>query len=215
MLCDKSCLNLYRQLTLNEIQKYRKARRTDREAVTSISSVELTKLNTLIRLLKKSPINLQKVLSHVADLQLATKHFLDFEVKKLLSAQADESSRNRIANSLEIALAALEYTRAYFREPSGSRYSQAQLDLVRALANIYKTASGKKIGVGSSSTTLGSDYMTPSEHFLYAALKLANKHTTIEGMRELYRAANRQKKGAKKPVIKKKTTLKNKVARLG
>jgi hypothetical protein len=73
---------------------------------------------------------------------------------------------------------------------------------VRALANIYKTASGDKFGVGSSSTALGPDYMTPSEQFLFAALKLANKRTTIEGMRELYRAAHRQKKGSKMPNIK-------------
>ena len=113
------------------------------------------------------------------------------------------------AENRKTALAALENTRKYFREPSGSRYSAEQLNLARKLVNIYETASGDEFGVGSSSTALGPDYMTPSEQFLYAALKLANKHTTIESMRELYRAAHRQKKGTKKPTAKKAKTRAN------
>lgn len=199
---DKQNLNLFRQLTLTEIDTFRKARRVNGGARPSPFSIELEKLNALIRLLRKNPINLEKVLRRIDDLALSTKHFLDFETKKLLDFELSTMSQRSAAENHMTALTALENTRKYFREPSGSRYSTEELNLARKLVNIYETASGDEFGVGSSSTTLGPDYMTPSEQFLFAALKLANKHTTIEGMRELYRAAHRQKKGSKKPAAK-------------
>lgn len=157
----------------------------------SISSVELSKLNALIRRIKNKPVNLNKVLSHVDDLHIAAHHFLDYEVRKLLSAQPIGSNQKSAEHSLKTALAALENTRKYFREPSGSRYSQAKLDLARALVSIYESASGEPFGISSSSTPMGPDYMTPSERYLYASLKLVDRYTTINGMRELYRAACR------------------------
>lgn len=199
---DEKSLNLFRQLTLTELQTFRTFRRANGGAKPSPSSIELEKLNTLIRLFGKNPINLEKILNRVDDLHLSTQRYLDFETKRLLDFELNTISKHSAAENRKTALAALENTRKYFREPSGSRYSTEELKLTRALANIYESASGKKFGVGSSSTTSGPDYMTPSELFLFAALILANKYTTIEGMRELYRAAHRRKKGTKKPTTK-------------
>lgn len=199
---DEKSLNLFRQLTLTELQNFRAVRSLKYDARPSPFSIELEKLNALVRLLKKHPLNIDKILAGTSDLHISTQEFLGFEVKKLLNFDLNTISKRSASENRKTALTALENTRIYFRDLSGSRYSTEDLNLVRALANIYKTASGKRFGVGSSSTTLGPDYMTRGEKFLYAALKLANRHITIEGMRELYRAAHRHKKGTKKPAAK-------------
>lgn len=199
ILSDRCRLDFFRNLVLNELKTFREFRRYQENARLSPFSNELKKINALIRLLKKNPSNIEKILSRVDDLDLSTKHFLNFETKRLSNFQKKTISQCLATENHSTAIAVLESTRKYFREPSGSRYTTEELNLARALVRIYESASGKKFGLGSSSTALGPNYMTPSEQFLFATLKLANKHTTVEGMRERYRAAHRQKKGANNP----------------
>ena len=111
---DEKSLNLFRQLTLTELQTFRTFRRANGGAKPSPSSIELEKLNTLIRLFGKNPINLEKILNRVDDLHLSTQRYLDFETKRLLDFELNTISKHSVAENRKTALAALENTRKYF-----------------------------------------------------------------------------------------------------
>ena len=167
---------------------------------------ELKKLKRLALILNMEPLNFVKVRACLQDLHASTRQVLTSSIQASLDSEVQWNFDYYIENKTDLAIATLERTRALFREPTGHRHSVAKLNLVRSLIRIYEMASGKKFGLGSSASLCGTSYMTPSEHLLYHTLKLVDKYTTIDGMRELFRAACRSGLSTpRKKAIKKKT----------
>lgn len=193
----KSSLLLFVNFTFEVFHTFEYQSKTEKAEKTLPASIELKKLNRLVRYLTKSPIKIPLVQSIIADFHPATRHFLTLNLKTNLKSGDIESFEYYVQTDFELALSSVKETRLYFHEPKGHNYSTADLNLARSLVRIYETVSGKKFGVGSSSSGPDKLYMTPGETFLFNMLKLMTtrkmiKHpTTIEGVRGLYRAACR------------------------
>ena len=77
----------------------------------------------------------------------------------------------------------------------GHEYPIPLLDLVRATANVYKKATGKKPGISSENNSSGVNYTTPFEELLIATLALIDKNDlAYDGYRSLIRAAIAEKR---------------------
>lgn len=77
----------------------------------------------------------------------------------------------------------------------GHEYPIPLLDLVRATADIYKKATGKKPGISSENNSSGVNYTTPFEELLIATLALIDKNDlAYDGYRSLIRAAIAEKR---------------------
>lgn len=91
-------LNLFRQITLTELQNFRRIGRTTGNARPSPFSIELEKLNALIQLLRRNSTKLEKILSRVDNLHLSTQRVLDFETKRLLDFELNTISKRSTLN---------------------------------------------------------------------------------------------------------------------
>lgn len=77
----------------------------------------------------------------------------------------------------------------------GHEYPIPLLDLVRATADIYKKATGKKPGISSENNSSGVNYTTPFEELLIATLERIGKNDlAYDGYRSLIRAAIGEKR---------------------
>ena len=170
---------------------------------------ELKKLKQLAFILNTKPLNLEKARNYLQGLRTATHQILTSFVQSGLTANNAHDFDYYVEHELGHSISALDRTRKFFHDPTGRRHSTAKLNLVRSLVNIYKTASENDFGLGSSSTPLGPNYLTPGEHLLFNALKLVDGRISIDAMRELYRSACRSGLSTfrKKPI--RKTPAKN------
>lgn len=78
--------------------------------------------------------------------------------------------------------------RRWGHRKSGTEHGPAIRGLVRDIALIYKQATGKRLGVSSSNTTIGPNYSTPFETLVSASLKAYGEGLSIEGVRSLIRS---------------------------
>ena len=193
----ESVLELFCDLVFKVFNAFNDQSTTEKSEKTLPASIELKKLNKLVRYLTKPPIKIPFVQSIIAAFHPSTRHFLTLNLKTKLKSVDIEPFEYYVQTDFELALSSVKETRVYFHEPKGRNYSTADLNLARSLVRIYETVSGKKFGVGSSSSGPDKFYMTPGETFLFNMLKLIatakmiEHHITIEGARGLYRTACR------------------------
>ena len=93
----------------------------------------------------------------------------------------------------ELLRSAIGKARRWFYNKRGVEHGPAVRLLVRDVATIYRHATGKKPGAGSTSAVAGSSYSTPFEDLLWATLQMAGLKITLQGTRDLFRSELKNK----------------------
>lgn len=115
-------------------------------------------------------------------LKSVSKRLIDFEDLDL-SVDADQKLLSEATNR----------AKKWVQKKRGYSHDYPTLDLVRAISQIYQSATGKKPGLSSKEDTRDPDYMTPFERVLMASLLSAGIDISIGGTRSLYRSIAQSK----------------------
>ena len=161
---------------------------------------ELRKLNNFLKRLQGKPPTPERLRLRISELHEVTKHFLNARLKisgnsKIGLAELDLGS----PNDLDELKKAIDHTRAVHREKPGGGHHRSLHDVTNAVRRVYTQASGKKPTLTSdTSAERLPRQMNSYEELLLESVKVIKPHMTLNGARELDRAATGQRLKAPK-----------------
>ena len=148
-------------------------------------------LNSLRRLIRRSPDNPDKIsrrckrLSHLA-IGMLNLGAVDVGI------DVEETIRGikRSKRTRRLLFYCVDRATAYSRDPPGPLEDIALLEFATALVEIYMEATGRKIGRGFKYED--PEYLAPLERFMLAAIKPVRENTSVDSVRGLIRKIQRK-----------------------
>ena len=157
------------------------------EELDKSASEEVRKeLNSLRRLIKRSPDNPDKIsrrCKRLSDLAIGMLHLGAVDV----GIDVEETIRGieRSKRTRRLLLDCVDRATAYSKDPPGPLEDIALLEFATALVEIYMEATGRKIGRGFKYED--PEYLAPLERFMLAAIKPVRENTSVDSVRGLIR----------------------------
>ena len=161
---------------------------------------ELTKLNNFIKRMRDKPPPPERLRARISELHEVTYHFLNARLKisgdpEIGLAELDLG----LSKDLDELTKAICHTRAVHREKPGGGHHRSLHDVANAVRRVYTQASGKKPTLTSdTSAERLPRQMNSYEELLLESVKVIKPHMTLNGARELDRAATGQRLKAPK-----------------
>ena len=156
---------------------------------------ELRKLNNLLKRLRDKPPPPERLQVSISKLHEVTKLFLNARLKISVNpaigfAELDLGS----PNDLDELKKAVYHTRAVHRKKPGGGHNRSFHNLTNAVRRVYTLASGKKPTLTSDTSAARLPrQMNFYEELLLESIKVIKPHMTLNGARELDRAATGQR----------------------
>ena len=190
---DPNCyVGLYSEIIRKELERALHDQLSDEQGTLRyLWAGELRKLNNFLKRLRRKPPPPKRLQVTISKLHEVTKHFLNARLKisensKIGLAELDLGSPNDL-DELRIAI---DHTRAVHREKPGGGHHRSLHDVTNAVRRVYTQASGKKPTLTSdTSAERLPRQMNSYEELLLESVKVIKPHMTLNGARELDRAA--------------------------
>ena len=158
-------------------------------------SSELRKLNNFLKRLRAKPPTPERLRERIFELHEVTKHFLNARLKisgdrEIGLTELDLGS----SRDLDELKKAIYHTRTVHRVKPGGGHHRSLHDVANAVRRVYTQASGKKPTLTSdTSAERLPRQMNSYEELLLESVKVIKPHMTLNGARELDRAATGQR----------------------
>ena len=199
---DPKCyVGLYSEIIRRELERALYDQLSDKNgALRYLAADELRRLNNLLKRLRDKPPTPNRLQVTISELHEVTKHFLNARLKisgksKIGLAELDLGS----PNDLDELKKAIDHTRAVHREKPGGGHHRSLHDVTNAVRRVYTQASGKKPTLTSDTSAARlPKQMNSYEELLLESIKVIKPHITLNGARELDRAATGQRLKARK-----------------
>ena len=161
---------------------------------------ELRKLNSFLKRLRDKPPTPERLRVRILELHEVTYHFLNARLKISGDPEIDLADLNlESSQDLDELRKAISDTRAIHREKPGGGHHRSLHDVTNAVRRVYTMASGKKPTLTSdTSAERLPRQMNSYEELLLESVKVIKPHMTLNGARELNRAATGQRLRAPK-----------------
>jgi hypothetical protein len=152
---------------------------------------ELRKLNNFLKRLQGQPPAPERLRLRISELHEVTKHFLNARLKISGNSKIGLAELNLGSpNDLDELKKAIYHTRAVHREKPGGGHHRSLHDVTNAVRRVYTQASGKKPTLTSDTSAARLPrQMNFYEELLLESIKVIKPHMTLNGARELDRAA--------------------------
>ena len=194
---DPKCyVGLYSEIIRRELERALYDQLSDKNgALRYLAADELRRLNNLLKRLRDKPPTPNRLQVSIYKLHEVTKHFLNARLKisgksKIGLAELDLGS----PNDLDELKKAIDHTRAVHREKPGGRHHLSLHVVTNAVRRVYTQASGKKPTLTSDTSAARlPKQMNSYEELLLESIKVIKPHITLNGARELDRAATGQR----------------------
>ncbi len=152
----------------------------------SVSEGVRKELNSLRRLIRRSPDNPDKIsgrCKRLSDLAIGMLHLGAVDV----GIDVEETIRRigRSKRTRRLFFDCVDRAIAYLKDPPGPPEDIALLEFATALVEIYMEATGRKIGRGFKYED--PEYLAPLERFMLAAIKPVRENTSVDSVRGLIR----------------------------
>ena len=199
---DPKCyVGLYSEIIRRELERALYDQLSDKNgALRYLAADELRRLNNLLKRLRDKPPPPRRLQVTISKLHEVTKHFLNARLKisgksKIGLAELDLGS----PNDLDELKKAIDHTRAVHREKPGGGHHLSLHVVTNAVRRVYTQASGKKPTLTSDTSAARlPKQMNSYEELLLESIKVIKPHITLNGARELDRAATGQRLKARK-----------------
>ena len=199
---DPKCyVGLYSEIIRRELERALYDQLSDKNGTLRyLAADELRRLNNLLKRLRNKPPTPNRLQVTISELHEVTKHFLNARLKisgksKIGLAELDLGS----PNDLDELKKAIDHTRAVHREKPGGRHHLSLHVVTNAVRRVYTQASGKKPTLTSDTSAARlPKQMNSYEELLLESIKVIKPHITLNGARELDRAATGQRLKARK-----------------
>ena len=199
---DPKCyVGLYSEIIRRELERALYDQLSDKNGTLRyLAADELRRLNNLLKRLRDKPPTPNRLQVSIYKLHEVTKHFLNARLKisgksKIGLAELDLGS----PNDLDELKKAIDHTRAVHREKPGGGHHRSLHDVTNAVRRVYTQASGKKPTLTSDTSAARlPKQMNSYEELLLESIKVIKPHITLNGARELDRAATGQRLKARK-----------------
>jgi len=190
---DPKCyVGLYSEIIRRELERALYDQLSDKNGTLRyLAADELRRLNNLLKRLRNKPPTPNRLQVTISELHEVTKHFLNARLKisgksKIGLAELDLGS----PNDLDELKKAIDHTRAVHREKPGGGHHRSLHDVTNAVRRVYTQASGKKPTLtNDTSAARLPRQMNSYEELLLESVKVIKPHITLNGARELDRAA--------------------------
>jgi hypothetical protein len=194
---DPNCyVSLYSEIVRRELERALYDQLSDKNGTLRyLAADELRRLNNLLKRLRDKPPTPNRLQLTISKLHEVTKHFLNARLKisgksKIGLAELDLGS----PNDLDELKKAIDHTRAVHREKPGGGHHRSLHDVTNAVRRVYTQASGKKPTLTSDTSAARlPKQMNSYEELLLESIKVIKPHITLNGARELDRAATGQR----------------------
>jgi hypothetical protein len=156
---------------------------------------ELRKMNNFLKRLQGQPPAPERLRLRISELHEVTKHFLNARLKISGNSKIGLAELNLGSpNDLDELKKAIYHTRAVHREKPGGGHHRSLHDVTNAVRRVYTQASGKKPTLTSDTSAARLPrQMNFYEELLLESIKVIKPHMTLNGARELDRAATGQR----------------------
>ena len=199
---DPNCyVGLYSEIIRRELERALYDQLSDKNGTLRyLAADELRRLNNLLKRLRDKPPTPNRLQVTIYELHEVTKHFLNARLKisgksKIGLAELDLGS----PNDLDELKKAIDHTRAVHREKPGGGHHLSLHVVTNAVRRVYTQASGKKPTLTSDTSAARlPKQMNSYEELLLESIKVIKPHITLNGARELDRAATGQRLKARK-----------------
>ena len=199
---DPKCyVGLYSEIIRRELERALYDQLSDKNGTLRyLAADELRRLNNLLKRLRNKPPTPNRLQVTISELHEVTKHFLNARLKisgksKIGLAELDLGS----PNDLDELKKAIDHTRAVHREKPGGGHHLSLHVVTNAVRRVYTQASGKKPTLTSDTSAARlPKQMNSYEELLLESIKVIKPHITLNGARELDRAATGQRLKARK-----------------
>lgn len=199
---DPKCyVGLYSEIIRRELERALYDQLSDKNGTLRyLAADELRRLNNLLKRLRDKPPTPNRLQVTISELHEVTKHFLNARLKisgksKIGLAELDLGS----PNDLDELKKAIDHTRAVHREKPGGGHHLSLHVVTNAVRRVYTQASGKKPTLTSDTSAARlPKQMNSYEELLLESIKVIKPHITLNGARELDRAATGQRLKARK-----------------
>ena len=199
---DPNCyVGLYSEIIRRELERALYDQLSDKNGTLRyLAADELRRLNNLLKRLRNKPPTPNRLQVTISELHEVTKHFLNARLKisgksKIGLAELDLGS----PNDLDELKKAIDHTRAVHREKPGGGHHLSLHVVTNAVRRVYTQASGKKPTLTSDTSAARlPKQMNSYEELLLESIKVIKPHITLNGARELDRAATGQRLKARK-----------------
>ena len=194
---DPNCyVSLYSEIVRRELERALYDQLSDKNGTLRyLAADELRRLNNLLKRLRDKPPTPNRLQLTISKLHEVTKYFLNARLKisgksKIGLAELDLGS----PNDLDELKKAIDHTRAVHREKPGGGHHRSLHDVTNAVRRVYTQASGKKPTLTSDTSAARlPKQMNSYEELLLESIKVIKPHITLNGARELDRAATGQR----------------------
>ena len=161
---------------------------------------ELRKLNNFLKRLRDKPPPPERLQVSISKLHEVTKLFLNARLKISGNPEIGLAELNLGSpNDLDELKKAVYHTRAVHRKKPGGGHHRSFHNLTNAVRRVYTLASGKKPTLTSDTSAARLPrQMNFYEELLLESIKVIKPHMTLNGARELDRAATGQRLKAPK-----------------
>ena len=199
---DPNCyVGLYSEIIRKELERALYDQLSDgQNTLQYLWAGELRKLNNFLKRLQGKPPTPERLRLRISELHEVTKHFLNARLKISGNPEIglDELDLGS-PNDLDELRKAIYHTRAVHREKPGGGHHRSFHDVTNAVRRVYTQASGKKPTLTSdTSAERLPRQMNSYEELLLESVKVIKPHMTLNGARELDRAATGQRLKAPK-----------------
>ena len=152
---------------------------------------ELRSLNNLLKRLRDEPPTQKRLHAHIADLHEVTRHFLNARLK--MSSDTGKGLAELdlgLPQDLDDLTHAISSTRAVHRDKPGGGHHASLHEVTNSIRQVYQMISGKKPTLTSNTSAEHLPrQMNSYEELLLESIKVIEPHLTLNGARNLDRAA--------------------------
>jgi hypothetical protein len=194
---DPNCyVGLYSEIIRKELERALYDQIRDKQnTIGYLWADELGKLNNFLKRMRDKPPPPQCLRTRISELHQVTRQFLDARLKisgdlGIGLAELDLG----LSKDLDELTKAICHTRAVHREKPGGGHHRSLHDVTNAVRRVYTQASGKKPTLTSDTSAARLPrQMNFYEELLLESIKVIKPHMTLNGARELDRAATGQR----------------------
>ena len=194
---DPNCyVGLYSEIIRKELERALYDQLSDEQnTLRYLWGGELRKMNNFLKRLQGQPPTPERLRLRISELHEVTKHFLNARLKISGNSKIGLAELNLGSpNDLDELKKAIYHTRAVHREKPGGGHHRSLHDVINAVRRVYTQASGKKPTLTSdTSAERLPRQMNSYEELLLESVKVIKPHMTLNGARELDRAATGQR----------------------
>ena len=194
---DPNCyLGLYSEIIRKGIERALYDQLSDEQnTLRYLWAGELRKLNNFLKRLRDKPPTPERLRVRISKLHAVTRNFLNARLKingdpEIGLAELDLGLSKDFYDLRE----AISHTRAVHREKPGGGHHSSLHDIANTVRRVYTQASGKKPTLTSDTSAARLPrQMNFYEELLLESVKVIKPYMTLNGARELHRAATGQR----------------------